>query len=794
MDLKAEVELILAPGVVLVPEAELTPSIRARLQLEPGDHVISRPQTRQMSQVVDRQAVDLLREFDAGKTIARALEDYCRDRRLDPAIVREEALYFLNRMQATGVLISSQTAQVRNIASLEEGCRVQAYRILRPVRILADSEVYQVQGESGRLLALKISSTGPPTTCVEQFMHEAEILAYLNGLHSPLLHAQGWHENRYFLAMEWCDGERIAPMANALREPGNEFQLLELCGAVLDAYADLHAKGVIHGDVHAANILVDHAGTIQILDFALSRCLNVHGFSEPPRGGLGFLLEPEYAAAVLHGEAAPRANPEGEQYALAALVYLLLTGKPYLAFALERERVYQQIIAENPLSFFEQGLAPSPAIESVLQRALSKDPTRRFASMAEFAQNFRAAALPRTANGPHPSNNARFLGDGSVIAQTYLDSVLKRLDKSADNFRGEFVPPYSSVAFGAAGIAYLLYRVACVRNDSRALAHADRWITLADKKIGQADAFTAPELQLSQDVTASTSLYYGEAGVHVVRVLVSYAQGDFPLVRAALARFLRAASYPTGRLDLTSGQASALLGCALLHEALNGCPFIDLAALVELGDALCNSLWAEIDSTGSLRDEHNLGSSLGIAHGWAGILYATGRWNTARASTPAPAMLTRLDELISCAVSSNDNFYWHETIAAGEKPWVGWCRGTAGYVHLWLRADHTYQQPRFLEYAVGAARHTLQHPHSKLAHLCCGLAGQAEALFALFKTVNDPEWLNRARAMGVQALKMSPSLDFRANSLLKGNIGLALLALDILEPGLAAMPLFGGEE
>ncbi len=777
----------------MVPEADLMPDIRARLQLEPGDHVVSRPHTRQMSQVLDREAAGLLREFDAGRTVAQALENYCRDRQLDLAVVREEALSFLDRMQATGVLVSSRAARGLIVASFEEGSCIQAYRIIRPVRILADSEVYQVQGETGERLALKISRTGPPSRRIEQFAHEAEVLAHLNGRHAPMLCAQGWHEDRYFLVMEWCDGGQIAATANTLREQGNRLRLLDLCCAALDAYADLHANHVIHGDVHAANILADRAGAIRILDFALSRCSNLPKSSEPPRGGFGFLIEPEYAEAVLHGKAAPRANPRGEQYAVAALVYLLLTGKPYLAFALERERVYQQVLAETPLSFLAQGLPPSPALESVLHRALSKDPTRRFASMAEFAQDFRAAALPHAPNLPHAANHVRFSTDETAIAQTYLDSVLRRLDQQANSIRGASMQPYSSVGFGAAGIAYLLYRLACVRNDSRALALADHWSSLAEKKLGQAHAFTSPELHLGRDVAAPASLYHGEAGVHVVRVLVSHAQGDFSVVRTSLARFIRAAGRPTGRLDLTSGRASALLGCVLLRESLSGCPFIDLEALVQLGDALHNSLWGEIDSIGSISEARNL-RSLGIAHGWAGVLYATGRWDTARASAPPPAILARLEELLSYAVRSNDNIHWRETPGAGEKPWVGWCHGTAGYVHLWLLAYDSYRQPRFLDYAVGAARHTLQHPHSMLAHLCCGLAGQAEALFALFKTVRDPEWLQHARTMGARALKMSPSSDFRANSLLKGDIGLAHLALDVLEPSLAVMPLFGSEE
>ena len=62
----------------------------------------------------------------------------------------------------------------------------------------------------------------------------------------------------------------------------------------------------------------------------------------------------------------------GEQYSLAALLYLLITSDHYLDFRLERDEMVRQVVTEPPLPFAKRGIAPWPDVEAILGRALAE--------------------------------------------------------------------------------------------------------------------------------------------------------------------------------------------------------------------------------------------------------------------------------------------------------------------------------------------------------------------------------------------------------------------------------------
>src|SRR5262249_8628736 len=141
-------------------------------------------------------------------------------------------------------------------------------------------------------------------------------------------------------------------------------RLLALGCNLVRAYSQLHQRGVVHSDVHPRNVLVNEDGRIRILDYGLSQQPNVNGeFGIPPRGGIGFFFEPEYAAAIKNAEQPPPTTELSEQYALAALLYFLFTGAHYLDFSLAKDEMMRQISEDSPLPFDSRDVAPWPEVE-----------------------------------------------------------------------------------------------------------------------------------------------------------------------------------------------------------------------------------------------------------------------------------------------------------------------------------------------------------------------------------------------------------------------------------------------
>ncbi len=832
--------LVLPGDVVLAPVAELAPAVRRRFSCEDGDFAITRPRLRAASRIVDAQAAALLAEFRRPSTVAEALIRHCRQCGIEPLPALVEAAYpLLASLLDTGFLVSSGAAQAEGDGpAVRAGEEVAGYQTVRCVQELEDVEVYQVRvggRTGGGFAALKIERPGAAGRCAAALAREAAVLERLAGEVAPRLLAAGALDGRGYLVTEWFPGIDAVAAAAELRAHGARGDVLALAVALARAYARLHAVGVVHGDVHPRNALVAADGGIRLLDFGLARWVGARRhpsrplgpglgpLPDPGRGGVACFYEPEYARRVRAGRRPAPASRAGEQHAVAALLYLLLTGAHYRDFSLEREALLRQIAEEPPLPFAERGVPPWPEVEKVLARALAKRPRDRFPSLGALATALAAASAPvpeaaalvpragtgRQAAGPAAAGGAvtRWGGAPAAAPERLLDRMLARFG-SADTTDGRDArdqgdllaapePPLASLSNGAAGIACALYRIALAREDAALLAHADLWAARAidaARRRGDA-AFYDPRLEITRATVGRVSPYHTASGVHGVAALVAHAQGDAAAQRAATAAFLSAVRARCAATDLTLGRAGVLLAAALLLDAaasagLSG-PALD--GLRQLGRWRLAGLWRQLDE---LPPAAASGVNLGITHGWAGWLYASLRWCRAAAAPPPPRLAERLDELAGCALSWRRGlcWRWHGAPGAGlsESPAMpGWCNGSAGFVHLWTLAHRQLGEPRHAALAEGAAWNAWEDP-SGGASLCCGLAGRAYALLELYRHGGGSEWLERARILAGRAAAAAGSAP-RPESLYRGALGVAVLAADLARPREAVMPFFADE-
>lgn len=156
------------------------------------------------------------------------------------------------------------------------------------------------------------------------------------------------------------------------RAPFSPADAARLASEVLEGLEALHQAGVTHGDVKAANVLLDAQSRAQLADFGLLR-QDVIDATRTMVGAQGTLsgMAPEQL------DGAP-ATPASDVYAVGALLYRLLTGEHYLAFAALDEARARDLVRRAPPRL------PHPrvprALDPVLQRALAKEPRERYAS------------------------------------------------------------------------------------------------------------------------------------------------------------------------------------------------------------------------------------------------------------------------------------------------------------------------------------------------------------------------------------------------------------------------------
>jgi hypothetical protein len=780
---------LLPEDVLVFPAGELAADVREKATSSATDFVVTRPNARQASTIVDEKGAALLKSFRMQRTIIIAVIEFSRERGLEPQHVLGEAFPLLSQLIGANILVPAGSHWAnRIVASLQAGDIVEGWTVEQTIHLVEDTEVHRVRNRIGDRGALKIARRGYESILRHALRHEARILDRLSGGPAPKLIDVGDRVDPPFLVLEWCDGTpSIARAQQLIRDARDEARsrLLKICIAILDAYTQVHDSGVLHGDVHPNNVLLTDDDTVRIIDFGRARAIDDRELEDGvPRGGAAFYYDPQLAGAMLAGVKPPPAAPSAEQYCIAVLLRELLVGRPYLDFSLDQRRMLEQIVEDRPKPFARDGVPQWPGVERVLSKALSKDPAERFATLREFADAL-AKADPPSAPAPVV---------GRAPPELFSEVMSKLARDGADFAALRDGAAMSSVNNGAAGVAYALYRIACLREDPATFALAELWIAGAERRVGDDDAFYRSESGLAPEIVGRASLFYSPVGVACVDALIALALDDGVRATRAVESFLARSRNEDSQLDLAFGRSGRLLGCATLLAALPPHGYGEARAAVHAcGDALDASLREALQSLPAMDDPTVL--NLGIAHGWAGALFSLLRWREAcRRGGADPKIEAYTNDLVSRAEPRGEGLRW-PWLSPGSRPGAfmpGWCNGSAGFVHLMNLAERSLGSEEFGRIARRAAINAHEEP-AEIADLCCGAAGRAYAMLDMFRHTGEKQWLERARALGQQAVELTDRGFLARASLYKGEVGVALLFVDLDTPELSCMPLFDAE-
>jgi hypothetical protein len=202
-----------------------------------------------------------------------------------------------------------------------------------------------------------------------------------------------------------------------MRAARDQARLHELVGKMLDAYGRLHQQGVLHGDIHPGNCMVRDDGRVVILDFGHARLTDTNSTVDPLRSGIPQFHDPQMASALLAKQLPPAVDPAAEQYAIAVLAYLLLTGLMPIDAPAEHDELLRRIVQRPPLPFAARAVAAWPALELVMGRALAKTRDERFPDVASLACAFTSVGVP------------------AVLPSRWPDAIERIFDSSVDAVR-----------------------------------------------------------------------------------------------------------------------------------------------------------------------------------------------------------------------------------------------------------------------------------------------------------------------------------------------------------------------
>ena len=204
----------------------------------------------------------------------------------------------------------------------------------------------------------------------------------------------------HFLAIEWAAGEILEKYAKR-QGPLPVDEVSAIVSQIADAVHAAHAVGIVHRDLKPDNVMYDPATRqVKLLDFGIATDTDIAPEQRLTRAGffVGTLMY--VAPEALSGELV---GPLADQYSLATIAYFLLTG--CLPFPAKTPReMFSQLLSQPPipLNQAKAGLKFSPAVEAVIMRGLSKEPSKRYPDVLAFAARFPrrdAAAVGRRQAG-----------------------------------------------------------------------------------------------------------------------------------------------------------------------------------------------------------------------------------------------------------------------------------------------------------------------------------------------------------------------------------------------------------
>ena len=233
-----------------------------------------------------------------------------------------------------------------------------------------------------RLVALKMILAGAHAGAAElaRFRSEAEAIAQLSHPHVVQIYEVGEHSGLPFFSLEFCDGGSLdKKLGGVPLAPAEAARLVELLARALHA---AHHKGVVHRDLKPANVLLTADGTPKVTDFGLAKRRDAAGATASGQ----VMGTPSYMAPEQAEGKGKAVGPTADVYALGAILYECLTGRPPFRAATPLDTILQ-VVAEEPVPPRSLNAQVDRDLETICLKCLNKEPQRRYDSAASLADD-----------------------------------------------------------------------------------------------------------------------------------------------------------------------------------------------------------------------------------------------------------------------------------------------------------------------------------------------------------------------------------------------------------------------
>ena len=247
-----------------------------------------------------------------------------------------------------------------------------------------------------RMVALKVvtPALARDASFRERFRREWTVAASIDHPNVIPVYEAGEEDDILFIAMRWVEGSNLRDAIDGgPLVPGRAAHLVSQVASALDA---AHERELIHRDIKPANILITGQDHVYLTDFGLTK--HASSISSLTKTGQWMGTVDYTAPEQIEGTAVTAAT---DVYSLGCVLFEALTGRAPYKRENDLATLWAHVYAPPP-SLREVDPDAPEALDEVVQRAMSKDPAKRFASAGEFGRAAVAAARGEAALAPPP--------------------------------------------------------------------------------------------------------------------------------------------------------------------------------------------------------------------------------------------------------------------------------------------------------------------------------------------------------------------------------------------------------
>jgi serine/threonine protein kinase len=270
----------------------------------------------------------------------------------------------------------------------------QKYSVIQKIDAGGMAEVWKGKATSLRgfekVVAIKrvLPQLSKNQKFIQMFLDEARLSLYLNHANIVQTFDIGITEASYFIVMEWIDGANLKGILEIARERGFRipreqavFIAIEMCKGLSHAHNRKDPEGepltIVHRDISPPNVLISREGEIKLVDFGLAKAASQAVFTDPGivKGKFAY-LSPEAALGQ-------PVDFRTDIFATGIVLWEMIAGRRLFDGKNDLETVKMVRAAEVP-PLGEYNADVEPQLESILRRALARDPDQRYQSSEQF--------------------------------------------------------------------------------------------------------------------------------------------------------------------------------------------------------------------------------------------------------------------------------------------------------------------------------------------------------------------------------------------------------------------------